>query len=141
MATRTARASRADATAMELFRAFADPTRLRLLNLLAVRELCVCELMAVVGEVQPKVSRHLALLRRVGLVEGRREGQWVYYRLARPGTELHRRLLACLGPALSEHATFGADVETLRRTAVCLGPADSGWVTPTVSAGRGKRTR
>ncbi len=60
----------------DLFRAFADPTRLRLLNLLLERELCVCDLCAVLDEIQPKVSRHLAYLRRAGLVTVRSDGNW-----------------------------------------------------------------
>jgi len=65
-----------------LFHTLSDPTRLRSLVLLSREgELCVCELTHALAEIQPKVSRHLALMREVGLVMGRREGQWVYYRL------------------------------------------------------------
>ena len=65
-----------------LFQSLADTTRLRCLVLMAAEgELCVCELTHALGLVQPKVSRHLARLRETGLVEDRREGQWVYYRL------------------------------------------------------------
>ena len=56
------------ATTPDLFRAFADPTRLRILNLLVEGEVCVCDLCGVLGEIQPKISRHLAYLRRAGLV-------------------------------------------------------------------------
>ncbi|MFQ5487677.1 MAG: metalloregulator ArsR/SmtB family transcription factor [Gammaproteobacteria bacterium] len=65
-----------------LFQTLSDPTRLRSLVLLSREgELCVCELTHALAEIQPKVSRHLALMREAGLVTGRREGQWVYYRL------------------------------------------------------------
>ncbi len=65
-----------------LFKCFADTTRLKSLILLQLEgELCVCELMAALEEIQPKVSRHLALLRRHGIVLDRRQGQWIYYRL------------------------------------------------------------
>ena len=65
-----------------LFRALADPTRLRCIALLQQEgELCVCELTHALGEAQPKVSRHLAQLREVGLVLDRRAGLWIYYRL------------------------------------------------------------
>ena len=86
-----------------LFGAFADPTRLRVLSLLlAEKELCVCDLCAALEEIQPKVSRHLAVLRRVGLVEARGDGRWKYYSLARPRTPLHRTLLRCVGSCLAE---------------------------------------
>ncbi|MCV2402984.1 metalloregulator ArsR/SmtB family transcription factor [Marinomonas sp. C2222] len=64
------------------FKALADETRLRCLLLITHSdELCVCELMAALEEAQPKVSRHLAQLRKSGLLVDRRQGQWVYYRL------------------------------------------------------------
>ncbi|GAC1703113.1 MAG: hypothetical protein NVS9B4_10220 [Candidatus Acidiferrum sp.] len=66
------------------FRALADPTRLRLLNLIADREICVCYFVQVLGVTQPKISRHLAYLRRAGLVAARRQGKWMHYRLAMP---------------------------------------------------------
>lgn len=87
------------------FRACADPTRLKLLTLLLDGELCVCDLVRAVRMSQPKVSRHLAYLRRAGLVRGRREGQWVYYRLAAPVGEFHRALIACLATCCPADAT------------------------------------
>jgi ArsR family transcriptional regulator len=81
----------------ELFKAFADPVRLRLLNLLAGGEVCVCHLHEALELPQSTVSRHLAYLRQRGLVVGRKEGLWVHYRLAKPAGELHRKLLDCLG--------------------------------------------
>ncbi|GAA0787160.1 metalloregulator ArsR/SmtB family transcription factor [Marinobacterium sediminicola] len=68
--------------AQDLFKALADETRLRSVLLIQREgELCVCELMEALGEAQPKVSRHLAQLRRSGLLADRRQGQWVFYRL------------------------------------------------------------
>jgi ArsR family transcriptional regulator len=64
-----------------LFAALADPTRLRLLNLMAGREVCVCHFVEILGQSQPKISRHLAYLRRAGLVAARREGKWMHYRI------------------------------------------------------------
>jgi ArsR family transcriptional regulator len=97
-----------------LFGGFADPTRLRLLALLGRRkELCVCDLCAVLGESQPKVSRHLAVLRRAGLVDVRREGRWKHYALAAPRSALHRTLLRCLRDDLSEVDGLAADRERL----------------------------
>jgi ArsR family transcriptional regulator len=67
-----------------LFRALADPTRLRLLNLIADREICVCYFVEILGMSQPKISRHLAYLRRAGIVASRRQGRWMHYRLLAP---------------------------------------------------------
>ena len=70
---------------MELFfRALADRTRLRLLNLMADDEICVCFFVAVLGTNQPKISRHLAYLRKAGVVTARREGKWMHYRIVEP---------------------------------------------------------
>ena len=67
-----------------LFRALADPTRLHLLNLIADREICVCYFVEILGISQPKISRHLAYLRRAGIVAARRQGRWMHYRLVVP---------------------------------------------------------
>ena len=67
-----------------VFRALADRTRLRLVNLMSDGEICVCYFTETLGESQPKVSRHLAYLRRAGLVSARRDGKWIHYRLAEP---------------------------------------------------------
>jgi ArsR family transcriptional regulator, arsenate/arsenite/antimonite-responsive transcriptional repressor len=67
-----------------LFRALADPTRLRLLNLIADKEICVCYFVEILKMSQPKISRHLAYLRRVGIVSARRQGRWMHYRLRTP---------------------------------------------------------
>src|SRR5260370_42665951 len=76
-----------------LFKTLADPTRLRLLNLLACGETCVCELTDTMRVGQPKVSRHLAHLKRVRLVEARREGKWMHYRWAKHSDPLVRHVL------------------------------------------------
>ena len=82
-----------------LFKAVSDPTRLRILRLLSDGELCVCDLTQNLKAGQSKVSRHLAYLKRTGLVVGRDKGRWSYYALAKPQEELHRRLLACVRAA------------------------------------------
>ncbi|WP_058187315.1 ArsR/SmtB family transcription factor [Terracidiphilus gabretensis] len=69
---------------VKLFSALADPTRLRLLNLMNGREVCVCYFVEILKQGQPKISRHLAYLRRAGIVEARREGKWMHYRIERP---------------------------------------------------------
>src|ERR687892_1591378 len=68
----------------EFFRALADGTRLRLLNLLGEDEVCVCFLVEALKLSQPKISRHLAYLRRAGIVLTRRDGKWMHYRAALP---------------------------------------------------------
>src|SRR3984893_1174671 len=67
-----------------LFRALADRTRLRLLNLIADKEICVCYFVQILRTSQPKISRHLAYLRRAGIVAARRQGRWMHYRLLVP---------------------------------------------------------
>src|SRR5258708_25533974 len=69
---------------VHLFAALADPTRLRLLNLMNGLEVCVCYFVEILKQGQPKISRHLAYLRRAGIVEARREGKWMHYRIERP---------------------------------------------------------
>ena len=67
-----------------LFAALADRTRLRLLNLMAGSEVCVCYFVEVLRQDQPKISRHLAYLRKAGIVSARREGKWMHYRIVQP---------------------------------------------------------
>lgn len=71
-----------------LFKALADRTRLRVINLIGDDEVCVCFFVEALKTNQPKISRHLAYLRRAGLVSARREGKWMNYRLVEP-PDLH----------------------------------------------------
>jgi ArsR family transcriptional regulator len=66
------------------FKALADETRLRILKLLEVRELCVCEVMVALDLTQPTASHHLGLLENAGFVKGRKKGKWVFYSIAEP---------------------------------------------------------
>lgn len=66
----------------QLFKAMSDQTRLRIVNLLSAGEVCVCDIAAALDLPQPKVSRHLALLRNAGLVEDKRKGAWIFYSIA-----------------------------------------------------------
>src|SRR5213083_697104 len=66
------------------FKALADRTRLRLLNLMRTDEVCVCFFVEILKTNQPKISRHLAYLRRAGIVGARREGPWMHYRIIEP---------------------------------------------------------
>jgi ArsR family transcriptional regulator len=84
-----------------LFKALADRTRLRLIHLLGDEELCVCDCVKVLKTNQPKISRHLAYLRRAGLVSARRDGRWTYYRLAEPADPHAAKILQELRETLS----------------------------------------
>ena len=79
-----------------LFKAFADPTRLRILSLLAAGELCVCDIVEMLELPQPTISRHLAALRNAGLVDVTREWKFAHYRLAAPSDPVHRNLINCV---------------------------------------------
>jgi ArsR family transcriptional regulator len=68
----------------KVFKALSDETRLRILGLLAVREMCVCEVMVALDLTQPTASHHLRILENVGLVKDRKEGKWVFYGLSNP---------------------------------------------------------
>ena len=92
-----------------LFAVFADETRLRLLSLLCVRELCVCDLCEILGEIQPKISRHLAALRDAGFVRARRRGKWKFYRLTEEPSPLQARLLDCVASCLADVDVLAAD--------------------------------
>ncbi len=76
-----------------LFAALADATRLRLLNLIADHEVCVCNLVEILGQSQPKISRHLAYLRKAGVVTARREGKWMHYSICTPGDAVSASIL------------------------------------------------
>jgi ArsR family transcriptional regulator len=79
-----------------VFKGFADPTRIRILSVLAAGELCVCDIVDILDLPQPAVSRHLAYLRRMGLVEATREWKFSHYRLAEPEHAVHQNLLNCV---------------------------------------------
>lgn len=79
-----------------VFKGFADPTRIRILSVLAAGELCVCDIVDILRLPQPAVSRHLAYLRRMGLVDATREWRFAHYRLAKPEHAVHKNLLNCV---------------------------------------------
>lgn len=98
-----------------LFRALADPTRLRCLLLLhSEGELCVCELTHALGEIQPKISRHLAQLREAGIVADRRQGLWVYYRLHPELPDWAQGVLRSTAEGVADEAPFATDRASLR---------------------------
>jgi ArsR family transcriptional regulator, arsenate/arsenite/antimonite-responsive transcriptional repressor len=100
-----------------MFRAFSDRTRLRILNLLGSGELCVCDLVRVIDVPQPKISRHLAYLRRAGLVTARKEGLWMYYELASSKTAFHQKLLECLTCCFPDVPELARDMKRLGKDA------------------------
>lgn len=108
-----------------IFQALGDRTRLRLLNLMTGGEICVCYFVEVLHESQPKISRHLAYLRRAGVVSARREGKWMHYRIARPDDPQHARVLDCVLDALADDRQMRRDRQMLERAccAVRLPPS------------------
>ena len=103
-----------------LFNALADRTRLRLLSLMGDTEVCVCFFVEVLGVPQPKVSRHLAYLRKAGVVAARREGKWMHYRVVPPKDERAARVFAEVRSWLAEEADMQKDRAKLMN--VCCSP-------------------
>lgn len=102
-------------TAAEFFSVLADPTRLRCLLLLAQEgELCVCELTHSLDESQPKISRHLATLREAGMVNDRREGLWIHYRINPKLPPWAQEILAIAARANTAAKPFAHDRKRLR---------------------------
>ncbi len=104
----------------KVFTALADETRLRILNLLGEGELCVCDLIKILKEPQSKISRHLAYLRRSGLVKGRKDGLWMHYRLSKPTVKLYGMLLKAVCCCRSEFDEFENDLKVLNKNRDCL---------------------
>ena len=102
------------------FRALADRTRLRLLNLMGDDEVCVCFFVEVLKTNQPKISRHLAYLRRAGIVSARREGKWMHYRITEPKDERASRVFQEVRQWLMEDREMRRDRERLVK--VCCAP-------------------
>ncbi len=103
-----------------IFNALADETRLRILNLLNVGELCVCDIIKVLKEPQSKISRHLAYLRRAGLVEGRKRGLWMHYRLSKPASKIYSMLLKAVSGCCAELDECCKDLKVLYANRNCL---------------------
>jgi ArsR family transcriptional regulator len=98
-----------------LYAALADTTRLRLLNLMAGREVCVCYFVEILGQGQPKISRHLAYLRNAGIVEARREGRWMHYRILTPVDAAAASILNTALASISSDKQMQADRAKLDR--------------------------
>lgn len=103
-----------------LFAALADRTRLRLLNLMNGKEVCVCYFVEILEQSQPKISRHLAYLRRAGIVAARREGKWMHYKIVVPKHAGAARILSETLSVLGEDKTMQADHSRLNKA--CCAP-------------------
>ena len=103
-----------------LFRALADRTRLRLLSLMGDDEICVCFLVEVLKTNQPKISRHLAYLRRAGVVAARREGKWMHYRIVTPADEHAARIFREVRTWLANDP--GLQRDRARMNKICCAP-------------------
>lgn len=79
-----------------MFKGLSEPLRLRIMNLLCEQEACVCHLVSALGIIQPKISRHLAYLKKTGVVKVRREGKWMHYAWAAPSHPAARAVLDSL---------------------------------------------
>lgn len=102
------------------FRALADRTRLRLLNLMSDDEICVCFLVEALGMSQPKISRHLAYLRRAGIVTARRDGKWMHYRLSAPSHSRATAFPAAVRDWLAHDPEMRSDRDRLAK--LCCSP-------------------
>lgn len=109
-----------------LFQALGDATRLRILGLLITGEVCVCHIHESLKVSQPKASRHLAYLRRAGLVDTRREGLWIYYRLAEASDPVVATVKQAVTHALGHVEGVRRDALRLQRKNGCCLPAAAG---------------
>jgi ArsR family transcriptional regulator, arsenate/arsenite/antimonite-responsive transcriptional repressor len=104
-----------------LFAALADRTRLRLLNLMSGKEVCVCYFVEILGQSQPKISRHLAYLRRAGIVAARREGKWMHYKIVVPANAGAAKILRETLAVIGEEKAMQVDLARLGK-ACCARP-------------------
>jgi len=102
------------------FRALADSTRLRIINLMGDQEVCVCFFVEILKTNQPKISRHLAYLRRAGIVAARREGIWMHYRIATPKDENAAKVLHEVREWLAKDSLMQQDLTRLQK--ICCAP-------------------
>jgi ArsR family transcriptional regulator, arsenate/arsenite/antimonite-responsive transcriptional repressor len=105
----------------QLFQALGDKTRLRLLNLMGDKEICVCYFVEILDQPQPKISRHLAYLRSAGIVDARREGKWMHYKIVIPTHPGAAQVLQQTLAALGQEKAMQAD--RARLTKACCSPA------------------
>src|SRR5437764_2966562 len=105
-------------TVNRMFRAFSDPTRLRILHLLLPGELCVCDIVSILRVPQPTASRHLAYLRRAGLIVKRKQGLWAYYKLTSARSPFHLSLITCLKQCFRDVPDLARDLNRASKRAI-----------------------
>lgn len=105
----------------QFFQALGDKTRLRLLNLMGEQEVCVCYFVEILDVPQPKISRHLAYLRKAGIVSARREGKWMHYRIVMPAHVGAAQILMQTLASLREEKSM--QVDKARLSKACCSPA------------------
>lgn len=106
---------KADFDMQLFFQSLGDLTRLRLMNLMADQEVCVCYLVKILGSSQPKISRHLAYLRNAGIVMARRDGKWMHYRIVTPPHSGAAQILRQTLDWMQEEKAMQADRARLAR--------------------------
>src|SRR2546423_8416940 len=109
-----------------VFKALADATRLRILGLLLTGEVCVCDIHESLKIPQPKASRHLAYLRRTGLVDTRRQGLWIYYRLSDTSDPIVGTIRQAVAHVLGHIDTLQRDANRLQKKTGCCRPVSAG---------------
>jgi ArsR family transcriptional regulator len=126
-----------------LFQALGDATRLRILGLLLAGEVCVCDIHETLKIPQSKASRHLAYLRRCGLVDTRREGLWIHYRLADAADPVRAAIATAVQHALTHVDVVQHDAVRLqKKTGCCLPTREAMAGMPCCApAGRGRAAR
>jgi len=102
--------------ARQILKSFADETRLRIINLLKNEDLSVTELCEILNKNQSNLSKHLTRLRLTGIVDDKREGFYVFYRLIKPEEKVHKKLLEAITEGLAELVTFKQDFERLKES-------------------------
>jgi ArsR family transcriptional regulator len=123
----------------DLFAALSDRTRLRLLNLMADGEVCVCFFIEVLDQPQPTISRHLAYLRKAGLVADRREGRWIHYRVVLPADPAVRQAFEAALQAIRSEASMQRDRKRLQ--SACCSPRAAEILQRAPKPGTGAATR
>ncbi|HVU17391.1 MAG TPA: metalloregulator ArsR/SmtB family transcription factor [Candidatus Didemnitutus sp.] len=121
---------------VQIYQCLCDQTRLRILHLLGQGPLCVCHIQAALAEPQVKISKHLAYLKTRGMVNVRREANWMIYSLPTKGARELQANLACLQDCVSEDPLFRRDSERLRRRVGKVAEVDSTCCPPTPSKRR-----
>ncbi len=99
-----------------IFKALADESRLRILNLLFQSgELCVCDIQSILKFTQTKVSRHMSYLKHIGLIDDKKQGRWVLYSIAKPKTPEQEAIISSVRTIIESHVQSKKDTATLMK--------------------------